>query len=94
MSEKTAALAVSGLSVTFSTDSGPVNAVRDVSYEVFPGEVLAIVGESGSGKSVSSRTAIGLLPHSASVRGLVTIGDRPVTSMTERQLTEIGRAHV
>ncbi|KQY33459.1 glutathione ABC transporter ATP-binding protein [Nocardia sp. Root136] len=89
MSEKTAALAVSGLSVTFSTDSGPVNAVRDVSYEVFPGEVLAIVGESGSGKSVSSRTAIGLLPHSASVRGLVTIGDRPVTSMTERQLTAL-----
>ncbi|MFD3704096.1 ABC transporter ATP-binding protein [Nocardia sp. NPDC058658] len=89
MSEKTAALAVSGLSVTFSTDAGPVNAVRNVSYEVFPGEVLAIVGESGSGKSVSSRTAIGLLPHSASVRGLVTIGDKPVTSMTERQLTAL-----
>ncbi|MEU4600609.1 ABC transporter ATP-binding protein [Nocardia sp. GTS18] len=89
MSEKTAALAVSGLSVTFTTDAGPVNAVRDVSYEVFPGEVLAIVGESGSGKSVSSRTAIGLLPQSASVRGLVTIGDRPVTSMTEKQLTAL-----
>ncbi|MGW5453413.1 ABC transporter ATP-binding protein [Nocardia sp. NPDC003979] len=89
MSEKTAALAVSGLSVTFTTDAGPVHAVRDVSYEVFPGEVLAIVGESGSGKSVSSRTAIGLLPQSASVRGLVTIGDRPVTSMTEKQLTAL-----
>ncbi|KAF0847996.1 ABC transporter ATP-binding protein [Nocardia caishijiensis] len=89
MSEKTSALAVAGLSVTFTTDAGPVHAVRDVSYEVFPGEVLAIVGESGSGKSVSSRTAIGLLPHSASVRGLVTIGDRPVTAMTEKQLTAL-----
>ncbi|MFD4433274.1 ABC transporter ATP-binding protein [Nocardia sp. NPDC058497] len=86
---RTPALSVAGLSVTFATDSGPVAAVRTVSYEVFPGEVLAIVGESGSGKSVSSRTAIGLLPHTAQVRGLVSIGDRAVTAMTEKQLTAL-----
>ncbi|GGK59063.1 ABC transporter ATP-binding protein [Nocardia camponoti] len=90
MSEvKTAALSVSGLSVTFSTDAGPVDAVRDVSYAVYPGEVLAIVGESGSGKSVSSRTAMGLLPASARVSGLVTVGDRPVTGLNEKQLTAL-----
>ncbi|GGN84595.1 ABC transporter ATP-binding protein [Nocardia rhizosphaerihabitans] len=86
---RTPALSVAGLSVTFATDSGPVAAVRNVSYEVFPGEVLAIVGESGSGKSVSSRTAIGLLPHTAQVRGLVSIGDSAVTAMTEKQLTAL-----
>ncbi|MGY2063235.1 ATP-binding cassette domain-containing protein, partial [Nocardia gipuzkoensis] len=72
--EKDSALAIRSLSVTFATDAGAVDAVSDVSYEVYPGEVLAIVGESGSGKSVSSRTAMGLLPKTARVRGLVTVG--------------------
>ncbi|MCP2279879.1 dipeptide ABC transporter ATP-binding protein [Nocardia amikacinitolerans] len=83
------ALAIEALSVTFATDAGPVHAVTDVSYEVFPGEVLAIVGESGSGKSVSSRTAMGLLPSTARVRGMVTLGTRQVTGMSERQLTAL-----
>ncbi|WP_433523349.1 ABC transporter ATP-binding protein [Nocardia pseudovaccinii] len=86
---KRPALSIESLSVTFATDAGPVYAVSDVSYEVFPGEVLAIVGESGSGKSVSSRTAIGLLPNTARVDGLVTLGADKVTSMSERQLTAL-----
>ncbi|WP_040818189.1 dipeptide ABC transporter ATP-binding protein [Nocardia jiangxiensis] len=89
ISERTAALSITSLSVTFSTDAGAVDAVRDVSYEVFPGEVLAIVGESGSGKSVSSRTAIGLLPHTAQVRGTVTVGAHTITAMSDKQLTAI-----
>ena len=88
-SERTAALSITSLSVTFSTDAGTVDAVRDVSYEVFPGEVLAIVGESGSGKSVSSRTAIGLLPHTAQVRGTVTVGAHAITALSDKQLTAI-----
>ncbi|MBF6298448.1 ABC transporter ATP-binding protein [Nocardia amamiensis] len=83
------ALSIESLSVTFATDAGPVHAVTDVSYEVYPGEVLAIVGESGSGKSVSSRTAMGLLPQTASVRGLVTLGAERITAMSERQLTAL-----
>ncbi|WP_327095228.1 ABC transporter ATP-binding protein [Nocardia vinacea] len=86
---KRPALSIDSLSVTFATDAGPVYAVNNVSYEVFPGEVLAIVGESGSGKSVSSRTAIGLLPNTARVEGLVTLGADKVTSMSERQLTAL-----
>lgn len=39
------------LSVSFFTDAGEVEAVRDVSFTVEKGEVLAIVGESGCGKS-------------------------------------------
>lgn len=89
VAEKRPALSIESLSVTFATDAGPVHAVSDVSYEVFPGEVLAIVGESGSGKSVSSRTAIGLLPNTARVEGLVTLGADKVTSMSERQLTAL-----
>ncbi|WP_078282520.1 ABC transporter ATP-binding protein [Mycobacteroides franklinii] len=89
MSEKEAlpALSFRSLSVTFSTDGGPVAAVEDVSFDVKPGEVLAVVGESGSGKSVSSRTAIRLLPDTARIAGSVLLGGRDVTTLSGRELT-------
>ena len=61
-------LRVRNMSVRFATEDGTVAAVRQLSYEVYPGEVLAIVGESGSGKSVSSLAVMGLLPGNAEVQ--------------------------
>ena len=50
-------LAVEKLTVSFDTYAGEVEAVRDVSFTLDRGEVLAIVGESGSGKSVTDPVA-------------------------------------
>jgi oligopeptide transport system ATP-binding protein len=55
-------LSVEHLSVVFHTYAGVVEAVRDVSFTLGKGEVLAIVGESGSGKSVTAQAVMGLTP--------------------------------
>jgi oligopeptide transport system ATP-binding protein len=55
-------LDVRNFSVSFDTYAGEVQAVRDVSFQVARGEVVAIVGESGSGKSVLTQSLVRLLP--------------------------------
>lgn len=54
-------LEVRNLSVTFHPVRGPVRALRNVSWHLGPGEVLAILGESGSGKSVSASAIMDLI---------------------------------
>ena len=82
-------LDVKGLSVTFSSEAGPVAAVRGLSYHIMPGEALGIVGESGSGKSVSSLAVMGLLPDRARITGSVRFKDNELLGRTDKELSKI-----
>jgi peptide/nickel transport system ATP-binding protein len=82
-------LEVDGLTVSFPTDDGLVQAVRGVSYQLRRGEVLGIVGESGSGKSVTSMAVMGLLPRSARVTGSVRFGGQELLGAPDAALAKI-----
>lgn len=69
MEQKQKKLTVNNLEISFRTADGNVQAVRDISFDLYKGETLAIVGESGSGKSVTNRAVMGILAGNAIKEG-------------------------
>jgi oligopeptide/dipeptide ABC transporter ATP-binding protein len=83
-------LKVDGLQVEFKSRTRTVRAVRGLSYEIRPGETLAIVGESGSGKSVSAMSLLGLLPaRTSAVSGSAIFEGRQLVGMSEKDLSDL-----
>jgi microcin C transport system ATP-binding protein len=63
---------VEHLRVAFPAPGGTFEAVKDSSFAIDKGEILALVGESGSGKSLTALALMGLLPGNALVGGRIT----------------------
>lgn len=83
-------LEVKNLSVSFDSPAGEVQAVRDVSFSLKKGEVLAIVGESGCGKSVLCKSIMKLLPVSARIKeGKILIRGCDITNYREQDMQKI-----
>ena len=83
-------LEVRNLSVSFDSPKGEVQAVRDVSFSLKKGEVLAIVGESGCGKSVLCKSIMKLLPKSARIKeGSILVNGTDITGYRERDMQKI-----
>ncbi len=82
-------LDIDRLQVTFATDQGDVKAVKDVSFSIAAGEIVAVVGESGSGKTVTAKAILGLLPETAQSSGAVVISGNDVITVSPQQLRQI-----
>ena len=83
-------LEVKNLSVSIDGPAGEVQAVRDVSFSLKKGEVLAIVGESGCGKSVLCKSIMKLLPPSAKIKeGSICVNGQDITCYREKEMQKL-----
>ncbi|MEX0987686.1 MAG: ABC transporter ATP-binding protein [Bacteroidales bacterium] len=81
-------LTVKDLNVRFKSKGRPVNAVRDVSFDLFRGETLGLVGESGCGKTTLGRSILQLINID---NGSVIYRGRPLNQMNNRELRQVRR---
>ncbi len=83
-------LDVRNLSTSFFTEKGEVGAIQDVSFQIYPGETLALVGESGCGKSVTALSIMQLLDYPGKVvKGQILFDDQDLTQASKPALQTI-----
>ena len=85
-----ALLSVENLHVHFRTSAGIVRAVEGLSFNVKPGEVVAVVGESGSGKSVTALAVMRLLPKRSAIvpQGRITFDGSNLLELDDEQMRQ------
>ncbi|MDY3619473.1 ABC transporter ATP-binding protein [Agathobaculum sp.] len=82
-----AMLEVKGLNVYY----GLIHALRDVSFEVGEGEVVALIGANGAGKTTTLHTVTGLLPAKS---GQVVFEGKDITKTPGHAIVRCGMSHV
>ena len=83
-------LNVEGLNTYFKTENGYLQAVKDVSFQVRSGEMMAIVGESGCGKSMTALSIMGLTAKNCVVEAdKIAFEDKELTKLSEKQLRDM-----
>ena len=83
-------LEVQNLKISFRTNNGKVQAVRNISFDLYKGETLAIVGESGSGKSVTNRAVMGILAGNGMVEsGKIIYDGKDLVRIPEEEMVKL-----
>lgn len=94
MKDQQPILQIKHLSVTFNNGVAATHAVKDISFDLYPGRTLALVGESGSGKSVSALSALKLHPKSVGYQGEILFNGQNVLHFNETQMRGIRGNHI
>ena len=83
-------LNIEHLSVSFAAEEGKMEAVRDVSFSLKSGEVLAIVGESGCGKSVLCKSIMKLLSKNGWIeKGSIAVNGEDIAAYPEKKMQKL-----
>ncbi len=83
-------LEVKDLKISFRTNNGKVQAVRNIDFDLYKGETLAIVGESGSGKSVTNRAVMGILAGNGMIEsGKIIYDGKDLVRLPEEDMVKL-----
>lgn len=83
-------LKVENLSVSFYRPEGEIEAVKNVSFSLREGEILAVMGETGCGKSVLCKSILKLLPDIAKIKtGRILVRGEEITDYSEEQMRKL-----
>jgi peptide/nickel transport system ATP-binding protein len=90
-SMKNPLLEVRSLSTHFFTEDGVIRAVENISFDLFPGEILSLVGESGCGKSVTALSILKLLasPPGRVVSGEILFDGKDLLKLKEKEMEKV-----
>ncbi|MBM6588895.1 ABC transporter ATP-binding protein [Brevibacterium sp. RIT 803] len=88
--ERVPILSISDLSVDYETDYGPFSALRGITLDVAPGEILGLVGESGCGKSTLGRSLLRLNDEASTrYQGSIHLDGTEVLSLKDTSLPSL-----
>ncbi|MBS5788088.1 MAG: ABC transporter ATP-binding protein [Clostridioides difficile] len=83
-------LDVKNLKTSFNTKMGEVEAVRDVSFDIYKNEIVGLVGESGSGKSITSKSIMKLIEKPGFIKdGRIVFNGVDLIKLSEKQMRNI-----
>lgn len=84
-------LAIDDLNVTFSTEDGPLHALKNVSFDVPENRIVGIVGESGCGKSTLINAILGLLADNGTIDSgsILFQGNDELTSLSKSRMRDL-----
>ncbi|MFZ4831690.1 dipeptide ABC transporter ATP-binding protein [Rouxiella sp. Mn2063] len=88
-------LQMNGVSIAYRSSHQSQRVVHDVSFDIRPGEVVALVGESGSGKTTTAQSIIGLLAENGHLeQGSILLNGVDISRWSQRRLDSIRGARI
>src|SRR5476649_1015987 len=93
--EATPVLALEDVSIAYSSGTQSQTVVHNVSFSIYPGEVVALVGESGSGKTTTAQAIIGLLAENGHLQqGAIRLNGIDISQWSQRRLDALRGARI